>query len=259
MKTSDDSALRSARMVAVWANPERRARRIQSAKNAYTDPKKRAQIEIGLSKGRQSAFQDITGQKFGRLTVLRKLSRRTTGKTARTIWEVKCDCGKIFSVMGCNLHSGHTRSCGCTGKSVIDEGAIRFTQRCSVYRSGAKKRGLSWNLTNDQALQIMTLPCFFCGSSPSISTSLGPTKELVFTHGIDRLENNEGYELGNCVPCCFQCNRTKSDMSLTQFFQHIRKISDRWIRKKQGLQISLSWDGILSSETMSDTKQHGDK
>ena len=55
-------------------------------------------------------FIDLTGQKFGRLTVI----ERAPSKGNRTMWLCRCDCdGKIVTVAGGNLKNGHTRSCGC--------------------------------------------------------------------------------------------------------------------------------------------------
>ena len=52
---------------------------------------------------------DITGQRFGRLTVLEE-----DGYAGRQIrWKCKCDCGNIISVASYDLRSGHTQSCGC--------------------------------------------------------------------------------------------------------------------------------------------------
>ena len=35
--------------------------------------------------------------------------------------------------------------------------------------------------------------------------------------GIDRVSNDTGYVIGNCVPCCGTCNSMKSNMSYVQF------------------------------------------
>lgn len=55
------------------------------------------------------AFEDLTGQVFGMLTVL----KLDITKNRRTHWIVKCSCGKTkpFSVMSYNLKNGNTRSC----------------------------------------------------------------------------------------------------------------------------------------------------
>lgn len=54
---------------------------------------------------------DLTGQRFGRLTVLEFV--RTSEKGHSLIWRCKCDCGNVVEVAGNNLRNGHTTSCGC--------------------------------------------------------------------------------------------------------------------------------------------------
>lgn len=56
------------------------------------------------------ALIDITGQKFGHLTVLTRIGRDTTGKTQ---WVCVCDCGNAKTVTGLNLKTGNSKSCGC--------------------------------------------------------------------------------------------------------------------------------------------------
>lgn len=57
-----------------------------------------------------SAKLNLIGLKFGKLTVI----ERAECKNARTYWRCKCECGNEKIVQGCNLKSGHTKSCGCT-------------------------------------------------------------------------------------------------------------------------------------------------
>ncbi|MEE0989629.1 MAG: hypothetical protein U0L02_09745 [Kandleria vitulina] len=59
-----------------------------------------------------SKIIDLTGQRFGKLTVLRRDSISTNDhKGAR--WICKCDCGNEISVLSGRLRSGQTKSCGC--------------------------------------------------------------------------------------------------------------------------------------------------
>lgn len=53
---------------------------------------------------------DLTGQKFGALTVVK---RNGTAGNGDAIWECKCDCGKMHCVNASSLKSGNTKSCGC--------------------------------------------------------------------------------------------------------------------------------------------------
>ena|SRR6187399_3214291 len=50
-----------------------------------------------------------TGQRYGKLTVLRRDS--TDPKQAS--WLCRCDCGTEKIISGTSLQSGNTRSCGC--------------------------------------------------------------------------------------------------------------------------------------------------
>lgn len=58
---------------------------------------------------------DITGLKFGRLTVTAFVGR---DKHRNLVWVCACDCGKECEVVGNALRSGHTRSCGCLRREV---------------------------------------------------------------------------------------------------------------------------------------------
>jgi hypothetical protein len=52
---------------------------------------------------------DLTGQRFGRLTVIERAGTRNR----MALWHCKCDCGKDTFVLSGSLNSGVSRSCGC--------------------------------------------------------------------------------------------------------------------------------------------------
>lgn len=74
-----------------------------------------------------SKLIDLTGQKFGRLTVLYKdMSRKTN---CGSYWICQCDCGNIKSVRSSSLRNGDIQSCGCyraeqVMKSKIQNGTV---------------------------------------------------------------------------------------------------------------------------------------
>lgn len=69
-------------------------------------------------------FVDITGQRYGRLTVI---SRSENNRHKKAMWRCRCDCGNEAIFCGNHLRSGNTQSCGClametrinNGKSVV--------------------------------------------------------------------------------------------------------------------------------------------
>lgn len=54
--------------------------------------------------------RDLTGKKFGRLTVIRELPER---KNHSVLWLCRCECGNKVKVKSSNLNSGNSQSCGC--------------------------------------------------------------------------------------------------------------------------------------------------
>lgn len=54
-------------------------------------------------------FIDLTGRKFGRLTVI----ERSTNRGEKVAWLCKCECGNIHVSLGNSLLRGKTKSCGC--------------------------------------------------------------------------------------------------------------------------------------------------
>lgn len=54
-------------------------------------------------------YKDLTGQIFGRLTVLGDAGRRR----GNVLWRCQCSCGNIVVVVSYHLQNGHTQSCGC--------------------------------------------------------------------------------------------------------------------------------------------------
>lgn len=58
----------------------------------------------------QHQIKDLTDQRFGRLTALRRLDKKTG---SNYVWLCRCDCGNMAEVSTNALLKGGTRSCGC--------------------------------------------------------------------------------------------------------------------------------------------------
>lgn len=65
---------------------------------------------------------DLTGQQFGKLTVLSP-AENVGGRTA---WLCQCSCGKQIVIKTCHLRAGHTQSCGCLALKEF-QGALGLT------------------------------------------------------------------------------------------------------------------------------------
>ena len=58
-------------------------------------------------------FLDLTGQRFGKLTVIKFSKDVQSGNRKRKYWLCRCDCGNIKEVRTDCLTSGNVKSCGC--------------------------------------------------------------------------------------------------------------------------------------------------
>lgn len=60
-----------------------------------------------------SRFIDLTNQKLGRLTVIKRVDQKTPIR-----WLCQCECGNFKEVYATHLRSGNTRSCGCLAREI---------------------------------------------------------------------------------------------------------------------------------------------
>ncbi|AOY60557.1 hypothetical protein B2D07_18975 [Desulfococcus multivorans] len=68
-----------------------------------------------------AALKDLTGQTFGRLTVIARAEKPDGLKDTSAYWKCKCLCGNEVVVRGRNLRRGNTSSCGCYQKDRVSE------------------------------------------------------------------------------------------------------------------------------------------
>lgn len=88
---------------------------------------------------------DLTGQRFGRLTVI---ERQANDKHGKTRWLCKCDCGNITIVDSHHLQSRNTKSCGCMKQEYLHSHVNapnligqRFGRLTVIERAENNKRG----------------------------------------------------------------------------------------------------------------------
>lgn len=84
-------------------------------------------------------FIDITGQRFERLTVIKRSKYLCTG-TREALWECQCDCGTVFVTRGSSVRKGLAKSCGCLRSEGLAE---RNRERFRKLREEKKKQGES--------------------------------------------------------------------------------------------------------------------
>ena len=195
--------------------------------------------------------RDLTGQKFGRLTVLRQAPDKIKPSGAHSkMWECKCDCGNIKIISRSSLVSGDTVSCGCYHKEhAHDYGKKHGLTNTKLY---TKWSGIVQRCTNPNAIHYdmyggrgITI-CdewrndFYSFYSWSIEN--GYKDGLT----IDRIDNNKGYYPENCrwTDLETQANNTRRNHYIT--YNNETKTLTQWARLLN-----------VNVETLRDRVNHG--
>lgn len=168
-------------------------------------------------------FIDLTGKVFGSLTIL----NRNGTRDKKPVWLCRCICGKVIERVTQTFTTRPLRNhnCGCLGNGPSqDPKESGLIAVIAYYKSNCKAKNQIWNLTKDQAKQLFISNCHYCNNEPK-STITAKNSYMSFTYnGIDRKDNNIGYEIDNCVPCCKECNFLKRNLNYSDFLKKIKKI-----------------------------------
>lgn len=106
---------------------------------------------------------DLTNQKFGRLTVLGDVRERT--KNGKVLWHCLCECGTVTFVRGDHLKNGKITSCGCLNEEKKRERYkdLRNTETDNfkvIDRVYSKNQRVYWNCI-----------CKFCGNHVELQSN----------------------------------------------------------------------------------------
>ncbi len=150
-------------------------------------------------------FKDLTGQRFGRLTVIDISKKVQSGKRERYYWKCKCDCGNYHEVRTDSLISGNVQSCGCLHK---EQAIVNVSLHHSHKQSTSRLYGI-WQKMKDRCLNE-NVPCYdrYGGRGITICDEWKDDFEAFFKWAvdngysedltIDRKDNNKGYFPDNC-------------------------------------------------------------
>lgn len=89
------------------------------------------------SRYQRNHFFDITGQRFGMLTVIGKTDQKYSNGSV--LWECICDCGNITVANYTNLKDGQVQSCGCKHNSKWETMICDYLKELNIKFSPQKR------------------------------------------------------------------------------------------------------------------------
>lgn len=162
-----------------------------------------------IHRTKECLTEDLTGQRFGMLTVIEKVEN----KNGRVTWKCKCDCGGIRISNANNIKSGKVKSCGCMVKNnrIPDYAIHPYKHKMSktrIYRIWANmrnrcedKNSQEYSLYGGRGIRVCDEWLGEHGSENFIKWAYENGYDENVPYGectIDRIDVNGNYEPSNC-------------------------------------------------------------
>lgn len=169
-------------------------------------------------RGTNKRFVDLSGKKFGRLTVI---EHKGKDKHSHNLWLCKCECGEYIVSDTSALNTGKVQSCGCKKKELLTKKNITHNHSDTrLYRIYAHMKDRCYNetLVDFQyygGRGITVCQEWLCDFESFYNWALsnGYSEGL----SIDRIDVNGNYEPSNCrwVTMKIQCNNKRNTLRYT--------------------------------------------
>lgn len=142
-------------------------------------------------------YKDLTGQKFGKLTVL----KYSHSKNHRSYWLCQCECGNTTIVSASELRTENTKSCGCLRVELLLKRSITHGgKHTKLYDIWTSLKGRTLCKTNQRYADYGGRGITICAEWLDFTKFEQWAKLNGYREGLtlDRIDNNKGYSPSNC-------------------------------------------------------------
>ena len=181
------------------------------------------------------------GRMIGNFTIIEYIGR---DKHTIPLFLCKCKCGKektyrmnylsrITNHLGCPLLGSRKHH-----NLKYEPQEASFRAKYANYKSHAILRNLQFEISVEEAIELMKGNCYYCNSQPNNTYNAVERNRkykdsynfynredyLIKHNGIDRKNNKLGYLSDNVVSCCFKCNSGKMAQDFDEFKLWVKNI-----------------------------------
>jgi hypothetical protein len=167
------------------------------------------------------------GKRYGKWIVIDNADKRPKGDDC---WLCRCDCGKEKIVLGYNLRSSHSSSCGCQTLKYKSNhplwtgcGEI-FGSYFNAIKLGAKNRELKFDITIIDIWELFLKQERKCALTGLNLLLPQTSKDTNATASLDRIDSSKGYIKNNIQWVHKDLNTMKMNLSQEQFINYCRLV-----------------------------------
>jgi hypothetical protein len=186
---------------------------------------------------------DLVGKRYGRLTVRERRANSPAGKTR---WLVGCDCGNTRIVIGSELTSGHTASCGCIVRQHGDAAHGKPSPEWKAWRAMRERCGKpqhkAYARYGGRGISVCDRWSIYENFLADMGRRTSPK------HSLDRINNDGNYEPGNCRWATNTQQSTNRSSSQFLTLDGKRMTMSQWAKahgmatSRLGRRLSSGWD-----------------
>ena len=190
--------------------------------------------------------EDLTGKKFGRLTVIKR-DVDASNKHKRSYWLCHCECGKQKVIAGISLKNGSTQSCGCLrnervfNKLTKNEIGNRYGKLVVIEMDNQRgnRNHIQWickcdcgNIKSVYGADLRSGNTQSCGCSSGISKGEQKIINILEEHNISYIREFKPAELNNKRFDFAILDKNNNIVRLIEFDGEQHYIESRWERDK---------------------------
>lgn len=209
--------------------------------------------------------KDLTGEKFGRLTVIKYYGMIPYDGKNHRAWICKCECGKECVKWGARLRIGKVRSCGCLLKEkpwAIKHGqGKRGIKTSKAYHAweGMKSRcygskGEDIRLYSSRGITVCDR---WINSFTNFLEDMGNPPYEGRHCQLDRIDNNKGYSKENCRWTTARQNTNNRNCTVRVNGEPLSYVSEREGVNHAALYYRFVIKGLNIREAILSAKQMG--
>lgn len=188
-------------------------------------------------------FINLIGQKFGKLTPIKKIGTNNNGNA---IWLCVCDCGKEKPVTQNHLIMKNTQSCGClykNNKNNLKHGHKSFGETSKTYMAWQNMKRRCYNKKDRQYKDYGGRGVTVCNRWMDFKNFLKDVGEIPGGFTLDRTNNNGNYCPKNCRLSTTKEQNKNRRNSILPIFNN-KKITLKQLSEKYNIPYMLLWRRI---------------